>query len=75
MDGRNMVKLKNGRANQARRRSISYVVILIVLLLGGFVLRKMTWKSNGETHTLLESITTLLALISGLMSLVRYYTK
>jgi signal transduction histidine kinase/CheY-like chemotaxis protein len=35
----------------------------------------MTWKSNGEMHTLLESITTLLALISGLMSLVRYYTK
>ncbi len=70
-----MVKLKNGRASQARRRSISYVVLLIVLLLGGFVLRNMTWKSNGEMHTLLESITTLLALISGLMSLVRYYTK
>ncbi len=70
-----MLKLKNGRASQARRRSISYVVLLIVLLLGGFVLRNMTWKSNGEMHTLLESITTLLALISGLMSLVRYYTK
>ena len=70
-----MLKLKNGRASQARRRSISYVVLLIVLLLGSFVLRNMTWKSNGEMHTLLESITTLLALISGLMSLVRYYTK
>jgi signal transduction histidine kinase/CheY-like chemotaxis protein len=75
MGGRNIVELKNGRANQARRRSISYVVLLIVLLLGGFILRKMTWKSNGEMHTLLESFTTLLALISGLMSLVRYYTK
>jgi signal transduction histidine kinase/CheY-like chemotaxis protein len=75
MDARSMLKLKNGRASQARRRSISYVVLLIVLLLGSFVLRNMTWKSNGEMHTLLESITTLLALISGLMSLVRYYTK
>jgi signal transduction histidine kinase/CheY-like chemotaxis protein len=75
MDGRNLVELNNGRANQARTRSISYVVLLVVLLLGGFILRKMTWKSNGEMHTLLESITTLLALISGLMSLVRYYTK
>jgi hypothetical protein len=70
-----MVKLKNGGANQARTRSISYVVLLVVLLLGSFVLHKMTWTSNGEMHTLLESITTLLALISGLMSLVRYYTK
>jgi len=70
-----MVKLKNGRVNQARTRSISYVVLLIVLLLGGFILRKMTWKSNGEMHTLLECIATLLALIGGLMSLVRYYTK
>jgi len=75
MDDRHLVELTNGRANQARRRSISYVVLLVLLLLGGFVLRKMTWKSNGEMHTLLESITTLLALISGLMSLVRYYTK
>jgi signal transduction histidine kinase/DNA-binding response OmpR family regulator len=75
MGGRNLVDSKNGRANYARRRSFSYVVLLIVLLLGGFVLRTMTWKSNGEMHTLLESITTVLALISGLMSLVRYYTK
>jgi len=75
MDGRNLVELRNRRADHARTRSISYVVLLVVLLLAGAVIRKMTWKSNGEMHTLLESITTVLALISGLMSLVRYYTK
>src|SRR5271163_3535365 len=75
MDGRNLVELKNGRANQARRRSISYVVLLVVLILGSFVLHKVSWRGNGEMHTLLETITTVLALISGVMSLVRYYTK
>ena len=36
---------------------------------------RMTWKSNGEMHTLLETVATVLLLISGAMSLVRYYTK
>ena len=35
----------------------------------------MTWRGNGEIHTLLECIGTVLELISGGMSLVRYYTK
>jgi hypothetical protein len=35
----------------------------------------MTWKGNGEMHTLLETIATVLLLIAGVMSLVRYYTK
>src|ERR1700682_123324 len=50
-------------------------VLIAVLLAGGFVFDQMTWKSNGEMHTLLETIATVLLLIGGAMSLVRYYTK
>ena len=69
------IDMNNSRPDRALTRSIVYVLLIAVLLAGGFVFDQMTWKSNGEMHTLLESITTLLALISGLMSLVRYYTK
>ena len=67
--------MKDARPERALARSFSYVLLLAVLLLGGLVLRKMSWKSNAELHTLLESIATVLALINGAMALVRYYTK
>ena len=67
--------MKDARPERALARSFGYVLLLVVLLLGGLVLRKMTWKSNAELHTLLESIATVLALINGAMALVRYYTK
>jgi signal transduction histidine kinase/DNA-binding response OmpR family regulator len=67
--------MKDLRPERALARNFGYVLLLVVLLLGGLVLRKMTWKSNAELHTLLESIATVLALINGAMALVRYYTK
>lgn len=70
-----MIVLKNAQPERALGRSIGYVLLIATLLAGVFVFQKMTWKSNREMHTLLESIATLLALISGAMSLVRYYTK
>jgi signal transduction histidine kinase/CheY-like chemotaxis protein len=75
MADRSSIDPKNAQPERGLGRSISYALIFMVLVLGGFVFRKMTWKSNGEMHTLLESIATVLALISGAMSLVRYYTK
>jgi signal transduction histidine kinase/CheY-like chemotaxis protein len=56
-------------------RSAGYVLLIVVLLTGAFVVGRMTWKSNSEMHTLLEAVATVLLLISGAMSLVRYYTK
>jgi signal transduction histidine kinase/DNA-binding response OmpR family regulator len=56
-------------------RSVGYVLLIVALLAGAFVVGRMTWKSNGEMHTLLETVATVLLLISGAMSLVRYYTK
>ena len=56
-------------------RSVVYVLLIAALLAGAFVVGRMTWKSNGEMHTLLETVATVMLLISGAMSLVRYYTK
>ena len=67
--------MKGGRPEQSHGRSIGYVLLVTALLAGAFVFHRATWKSNSELHTLLESIATVLALISGAMSLVRYYTK
>jgi signal transduction histidine kinase/CheY-like chemotaxis protein len=67
--------LKNAQPERALGRSVCYALVCIVLVLGGFVFRRMTWKGNGEMHTLLETVATVLLLISGAMSLVRYYTK
>jgi signal transduction histidine kinase/DNA-binding response OmpR family regulator len=67
--------MEDPRPERAPARTFGYVLLLAVLLLGGLVLRKMTWKSNAELHTLLESIATVLALLNGAMALVRYYTK
>jgi signal transduction histidine kinase/CheY-like chemotaxis protein len=67
--------MNNTRPERALTRSISYVLLIVALPAGAFVTDKMTWKSNGEMHTLLETIATVLLLIGGAMSLVRYYTK
>jgi FtsH-binding integral membrane protein len=75
MSDRNLIVLKNAQPERALGRSIGYVLLIATLLAGVFVFQKMTWESNREMHTLLESIATVLALISGAMSLVRYYTK
>src|SRR5260370_35586872 len=56
-------------------RFVGYVLLIVALLAGAFVFGRMTWKSNGEMHTLLETVATVLLLASGAMSLVRYYTK
>ncbi len=38
-------------------------------------LRDSDWKSTSEFHTIVEAITTLLALTVGAMALVRFYAK
>ena len=67
--------MRDVRPERVLGRSIAYVLLLVFLLAGGVILRKMTWKSSGELHTLLETIATVLLLVNGAMALVRYYTK
>jgi PAS domain S-box-containing protein len=57
------------------RRGLVYAFLGIVLLLGSLPLHRSTWHGNAELHTLLETISTLLAIITGAMALVRYYTE
>jgi len=52
------------------------MILLITVLLGAIPLvRSAMWHGDGEFHTVLESVATLLALITGAMALVRYYAK
>ncbi|HWZ43284.1 MAG TPA: ATP-binding protein [Candidatus Saccharimonadales bacterium] len=67
--------MKGPRPSQGRIRGWTYVLVTLSLLFGTFLLDGATWVGNSELHTLLEVITTLLALITGAMALVRYYAK
>jgi hypothetical protein len=72
---RNSIDLKNVQPERAIGRSIGHVLLIATTLVGALAFQKMIWKNNRELHTLLESIATVLALISGAMSFVRSYTK
>ena len=76
MEAKTSLAMQQGvRPERSHGRSIGYVVLATALLAGAFAFHGATWKSNSELHTLLENIATVLALITGAMSLVRYYTK
>ena len=63
------------RLGQTQRRVWTYVLITVVLLVGGLPLYRARWQSSAEFHTILEVIAASLALITGTMALVRYYAK
>src|SRR5437016_14234366 len=63
------------RQGVAPRRVLAYVLITLLLLIGGLPIYRGKWQSGAECHTLLEAIATVLALITGTMALVRYYAK
>jgi len=42
---------------------------------GGVVLRSVDYNSNAETHLVLEAIATVLAMVVGVLALVRHYSK
>ncbi len=75
MDDKNLMGVKNAQPKRVLARSASYVLLIIALLLLNFACGRMHWRGNGEMHTLLEAVSTVLLVISGAMSLVRYYTK
>jgi signal transduction histidine kinase/CheY-like chemotaxis protein len=49
--------------------------LAVFLLASSPAIGRLSYTSSAELHTLLEAINTLLALITGAMALVRYYTK
>ena len=46
-----------------------------MLAAGRVLLRDSTWRGNVELHTLMEVVTTLLALMVGVVGLIRFYVK
>ena len=58
-----------------RLRVVSYVVIAILLMVGYVFFRGVTWQGSTQLHTLMETVATFLALIVGIMLLVRYYSQ
>ena len=62
-------------ANPPRRRSLAYVALGLGLLAVRVPVGHITWVGNAEIHTILETIATLLAFVTGAMALVRYYSQ
>ena len=67
--------MEGPQSNRARRRSLIYLLLTLVLLLGSIPAHRAGWRGNAELHTLFETVATVLELITGVMALVRYYTK
>lgn len=62
-------------ANPAPRRSLIYAALLLSLLAVRVSLGHLRWAGNAELHTVLETVATLVALIVGVLALVRYYSR
>ena len=53
-----------------------YVLLFVVLVAGALVLREnLVWQTGPTAHTVMESISTVLAALIGGLALVRYYSR
>ncbi len=59
----------------ARRRMATYWIVGLGLILGYAATRGSIWNGGAQLHTVMEAVSTLLALIVGTMALVRFYAK
>ena len=56
-------------------RRFTYLGLFAALFLSYLVLRDSTWRSSAQLHTVMEAVATFLALLVGVMALVRFYSK
>ncbi|MET0087894.1 MAG: PAS domain S-box protein [Sedimenticola sp.] len=61
--------------DRGRQRFNGYLIVGIGLTFGFILLRDVPWQSSAQFHTILEIIATLLALMVGIVGLVRYYSR
>ena len=61
--------------NRWSPRATAYLSVSLALTLGNIALGRTTWVGSVQLHTLMETVATLLALMVGVMSLVRFYSK
>ena len=64
-----------GSVTLTKSRAKLYLLTFVILFLGHFLLRNSGWQSDKQYHTLLEAVATVLALLVGVIALVRFYTK
>src|SRR5450631_2509502 len=61
--------------DRVRGRSLAYAFLIAALLLAAVPIHRVVWDGNAELHTLLETVSTFVALVAGGMALARYYAK
>jgi PAS domain S-box-containing protein len=62
--------------DRGRERAALYLVVLVLLAVGSVLLRgNVVWSTGPASHTIFESLSTLLAFIIGGLALVRYYSR
>ena len=66
---------KNKKDSRRSQRITTYWLTGILLTVSYFFLRGSSWKGSEQLHTLMEVAATLLAMIIGIMALVRFYSK
>ena len=60
---------------RALPRPVIYGALAVALIVAYGALRGSDWRSSGEFHTVMESVSTILALIVGAIALVRFYSR
>ncbi len=70
----NAMTANGAKLTQAGRRTASYLLLGALLFVGFFFLREVPWEGNKQLHTLMELLATFLAIIVGVLALVRFYT-
>lgn len=61
---------RDGRAN--RLAAVGSVGLLLLVYMG---LERVEWVGNSQRHTIMEVVATLMALIVGILALIRYYAQ
>jgi PAS domain S-box-containing protein len=62
--------------DRSAERATVYWILFLLLVGGAFLLANdPLWKTNTSVHTMMESIATVLALMIGALSLVRFYSR
>ena len=57
------------------KRAFGFIVYTLVLSVSAFFLRYSTWHGSLDLHTVMEALSTLLAILVGAVALVRFYAK
>ena len=63
------------RVTLPQSRMITYAMVFLALTVGYFLLRGSDWVGSTQLHTVMESVASLLALLVGILALVRFYAK